>query len=74
MQMSYDNKNSYQPVYNNGYDKYSYFMNSNEDVSKEQKDKIKSYECRTGPFEGFFVGSVEFCDAKHKVEDRKNHR
>ena len=24
----------------------------------------KKYECRTGPFEGFFVGSVEFCDAK----------
>ena len=21
----------------------------------------KKYECRTGPFEGFFVGSVEFC-------------
>ena len=24
----------------------------------------KKYECRTGPFEGFFVSSVEFCDAK----------
>ena len=22
----------------------------------------KPYECRTGPFEGFFVSSVEFCD------------
>jgi len=21
----------------------------------------KKYQCRTGPFEGFFVGSVEFC-------------
>ena len=21
----------------------------------------KPYECRTGPFEGFFVSSVEFC-------------
>ena len=21
----------------------------------------KKYECRTGPFEGFFVSSVEFC-------------
>ena len=30
----------------------------------------KKYECRTGPFEGFFVGSVEFC--KHvKFEDKK---
>ena len=30
----------------------------------------KKYECRTGSFEGFFVGSVEFCDAKHKFKDR----
>ena len=36
----------------------------------------KNYECRTGPFEGFFVGSVEFC--KHfkfdKDDDRKDSR
>ena len=33
----------------------------------------KPYECRTGPFEGFFVSSVEFCDAKHqKFDDRKD--
>ena len=30
----------------------------------------KKYECRTGPFEGFFVSSVEFC--KHvKFDDRE---
>jgi hypothetical protein len=33
----------------------------------------KKYECRTGPFEGFFVGSVEFC--KHvKFDDKDNDR
>jgi hypothetical protein len=37
----------------------------------------KKYECRTGPFEGFFVGSVEFCqhfkfDDKHKKDIRDN--
>ncbi len=36
----------------------------------------KKYECRTGPFEGFFVSSVEFC--KHvkfdKDKDRKDIR
>src|SRR5215208_2407581 len=36
----------------------------------------KKYECRTGPFEGFFVGSVEFC--KHvkfdKDHDRENNQ
>ena len=35
----------------------------------------KKYECRTGPFEGFFVSSVEFC--KHvkfdNDKDRKDH-
>jgi hypothetical protein len=32
----------------------------------------KKYECQTGPFEGFFVGSVEFC--KHvKFDDRKDN-
>ena len=32
----------------------------------------KKYECRTGPFEGFFVSSVEVC--KHvKFDDRKDH-
>jgi len=31
----------------------------------------KKYECRTGPFEGFFVSSVEFC--KHiKFDDNKD--
>jgi len=34
----------------------------------------KRYECRTGPLEGFFVGSVEFCNVKHKFDDRKDHR
>ena len=32
----------------------------------------KKYECRTGPFEGFFVGSVEFC--KHIKFDDKDER
>ena len=34
----------------------------------------KKYECRTGPFEGFFVGSVEFCKFKFidKVDNRSN--
>ena len=31
----------------------------------------KKYECRTGPFEGFFVGSVEFCKHVKFDNDRK---
>jgi hypothetical protein len=34
----------------------------------------KKYECRTGPFEGFFVSSVEFCKHfKFDKDDRKGH-
>ena len=34
----------------------------------------KKYECRTGPFEGFFVGSVEFCKFnKFDKDDRKDN-
>ncbi len=32
----------------------------------------KKYECRTGPFEGFFVSSVEFC--KHVKFEKDNDR
>ena len=32
----------------------------------------KKYECRTGPFEGFFVGSVEFC--KHIKFDKDGRK
>src|SRR4030095_12886298 len=31
----------------------------------------KKYECRTGPFEGFFVSSVEFCN-HIKFDDKKD--
>ena len=68
---SYSNSYNYdeQPSYNNGYDKSSYFMDSYGDRYNDHKDKIYKYECRTGPFEGFFVSSVEFCDAKNKFND-----
>ena len=32
----------------------------------------KKYECRTGPFEGFFVSSVEFCKSKFDGNKRDN--
>jgi hypothetical protein len=56
--------------YNNGYSDSSY----GDSYSKYPTDD-ETYECRTGPFEGFFTSSVEFCDAKHKnFDDRKGHR
>jgi len=61
------------PLFNNnnaamaqGYDNYG------DSYSQYPTDDNK-YQCRTGPFEGFFVSSVEFC--KHiKFDDRKDHR
>ena len=34
----------------------------------------KKYECRTGPFEGFFVGSVEFCKHIKSDDNKRDHR
>jgi hypothetical protein len=60
-------------------------LNNNNTVAEAQEyDKYRDssysqyptddnkYQCRTGPFEGFFVSSVEFC--KHvKFDDRKDN-
>ena len=51
--------NSFSNVMAQEYDKYG-----DSSYSQYPTDD-KKYECRTGPFEGFFVSSVEFCDAKH---------
>jgi hypothetical protein len=63
------------PIFNNnnaamaqGYDIYrenSYYS--------QYPTEDKKYECRTGPFEGFFVTSVEFCKF-NKFDDRKDDR
>src|SRR5688572_26969823 len=55
-----------------GYDNY---YGDNNSYSKYPTED-KKYECQTGPFEGFFVSSVEFC--KHikfdNDKDRKDIR
>src|SRR5215207_6504817 len=62
---------------NYGYpDDYSYDSYSDSSYSDSYSTyptDDKPYECRTGPAEGFFVSSVEFC--KHiKFDDRKDHK
>ena len=59
------------PIFNNnaalaqGYNGDSYYS--------QYPTDDKKYECRTGPFEGFFVSSVEFC--KHiKLDDKDDNR
>ena len=51
-------------VYGQEYDGYNSY---NKYPTKDYK-----YECQKGPFEGFFVSSVEFC--KFKFDDRKDNR
>ena len=58
---------------NYGYqDDYSY----SDSYYSQYPTEDKKYECRTGPFEGFFVGSVEFCShfKFDKKDDRKDDR
>jgi len=62
------------PLFNNyvamaqGYDNYG-------DSYSQYPTEDKKYECRTGPFEGFFVSSVEFCKhVKFDKDDRKDNR
>ena len=64
------------PLFNNntvamaqGYDSYS------DSYYSQYPTDDKKYECRTGPFEGFFVSSVEFCKhVKFDKDDRKDIR
>jgi hypothetical protein len=58
--------NSFSNVMAQEYDKYG-----DSSYSQYPTDD-KKYECQTGPFESFFVSSVEFC--KHvNFDDRKDH-
>ena len=43
-------------------DSYNHY--DNDEQYSYYSDKDKKYECRTGPFEGFFVSSVEFCNVE----------
>ena len=45
-----------------------------DDKYSQYPTKENKYECRTGPFQGFFVSSVEFCDAKHDKKDKDRDR
>ena len=63
--LSHQQNSLFSNVMAQGYDNYgdSYYS--------QYPTDDKKYECRTGPFEGFFVSSVEFC--KHvKLDDKKD--
>ena len=52
------------------YGSYDY---DDDDTYSQYPTEVNKYECRTGPFEGFFVSSVEF--RKHvKFDDKDDDR
>jgi hypothetical protein len=51
-----------------GYDNYY-----GESYYSQYPTDDKKYECRTGPLEGFFTSSVEFCKHVKFDDDRKDH-
>ena len=61
--------------YDDEYVEYNSDINydSDDETYSDYQDKENKYECRTGPFEGFFVSSPEFC--KHiNLDDKKDDR
>src|SRR5688500_18147263 len=67
------NMNMFSTAMAQGYDNYSDNNNYVTDMYSAYPTDENKYECQRGPFEGFFVSSVEFCDAKHKkFDDRKD--
>jgi hypothetical protein len=46
------------------------YDNYDDNKYSQYPTKENKYECRTGPFEGFFVSSVEFC--KFKFDDKRD--
>ena len=51
-----------------------YGIYDDDDRYSKYPTEVNKYECRTGPFEGFFVGSVEFCKhVKFDKDDRKDN-
>src|SRR6187200_2002282 len=64
----FSNNNFSNPAMAQEYDKYG-----DSSYSQYPTDD-KKYECRTGPFEGFFVSSVEFCKHVKFDDNKRDHR
>ena len=61
------------PIVNNNAAMAQGYYNYGDSYSQYPTDD-KKYECRTGPLEGFFVSSVEFCKNVKFDKDRKDIR
>ena len=60
---------------NNSFSNIAMAQGDYDDSYSKYPTDDKKYECQTGAFEGFFVGSVEFCKhVKFDKDDRKDNR
>ena len=76
---SYDNykPSDYGKPYDSSYNNNDGYAAKNSDNNMEDKyskypSKDNKHECQRGPFQGFFVSSVEFCDVKLPDDDKSN--
>ena len=53
---------------------YGTYDDYDNDMYSTYPTEVNKYECRTGPFEGFFVSSVEFCKFNKFDDKRKDIR
>ena len=54
-------------------DEYKEYSNNHDNERySSYPTELNKYECRKGPFEGFFVSSVEFCKPNHSTTDNGN--
>ena len=63
MAQEFDNNNNYNNHDNNYQDN---------DMYSKYPTKENKYKCQKGPFESFFVSSVEFCIKDKRDDDKKD--
>ena len=72
--MPFVNMNNVSNALAQGYEEDNNYYGDSSSYSEYPTEDNK-YECRTGPLEGFFVSSVEFCKIKfNDKDDRKDNR
>src|SRR5688500_371419 len=68
------NVNLFSNIMAQGYNDNNYNNNYGDDMYSKHPTDDKKYECQKGPFEGFFVSSVEFCKQALIVDEEGRER
>jgi hypothetical protein len=68
------NVNLFSNIMAQGYNDNNYNNNYGDNMYSKYPTDDKKYECQKGPFEGFFVSSVEFCKRALVVDEEGRER